>query len=163
MREMGQSAWLNTSSLTIQGLGKRVNVRGIGKKSNDWILWVNIYSVWPVSGRKAETFRKNRLIARPRSGIWILVHHARCSKRLFSKAAVSEGPEAYSLGYVEEPERYENEAGRLFQHLVQTSGICQSIGPNPASARSRLMCEKHRQPKNFLTDRGEGCAQATTV
>ena len=46
MREMGQSAWLNTSSLTLQGLGRRVNVREIGKESNDWILWGNIYSVW---------------------------------------------------------------------------------------------------------------------
>ena len=52
---------------------------------------------------------------------------------------------------------------RLFQHLAQTSGICQLIGAIPASTRSRLMCEKHRQPKNFLTDRGEGCAHATTA
>lgn len=46
---------------------------------------------------------------------------------------------------------------------AQTSGICQSIGASPASARSRLICEKHRHPKNFLTDKGEGCAQATTA
>src|SRR4029077_8645465 len=103
-----------------------------------------------------ETIREDRPIARPQTAIGMSVRHARCSKRLFSKAAVSEGPEAYPLGYVEDPERYENEAGRLFQHLAQTSGICQLIGPNPVSPRSRLMCEKHRQPKNFLTDRGEG-------
>ena len=110
--------------------------------------------------------------------IGMSVRHARCSKRLSSKAAASEGPEAYPLGYVEDPERCENEASdearldapgrggwekRLFQHLAQTSGICQSIGASPASARSRLMCEKHRQPKNFLTDKGEGCAHATTA
>jgi len=45
----------------------------------------------------------------------------------------------------------------------QTSGICQLIGGNPASVRSRLMCEKHWHPKNFLTDKGEGCAHATTA
>ena len=60
MREMGQSAWLNTSSFTLQASEGRVNVREIGKESNDWILWGNIYSVWPVSERKVETFRKNR-------------------------------------------------------------------------------------------------------
>ena len=76
---------------------------------------------------------------------------------------MSDGPKAYPLGYVEDPERCENEAGRLFEHLAQTSGTCHSIGAIPASARSRLMCEKHRHPKNFLTDKGEGCAQATTV
>jgi hypothetical protein len=49
------------------------------------------------------------------------------------------------------------------QCLAQTSEICQSIGVIPTSARSRLMVEKHRHPKNFLTDKGDGCAQATTV
>src|SRR6476660_3295691 len=78
---MGQSAWLNTSSLTLQGLGRRVNVRGIGKKSNDWILWGNIYSVWLVSGRKVETLRKDCPVARPQSAIGMSVRHARCSKR----------------------------------------------------------------------------------
>jgi hypothetical protein len=73
VREMGQSAWLNTSSLTLQGLGRRVNVREIGKESNDWILWGNIYSVWPVSGRKVETFRKDRPVARPQSAIGLPV------------------------------------------------------------------------------------------
>ena len=31
MREMGQSAWLNTSSLTLQGSEGRVNVRETGR------------------------------------------------------------------------------------------------------------------------------------
>jgi hypothetical protein len=61
VREMGQSAWLNTSSLTLQGLGRRVNVREIGKESNDWILWGNIYSGLVDSNRMLESFpRKAR-------------------------------------------------------------------------------------------------------
>ena len=54
MREMGQSAWLSTSSLTLQGSEGRVNARETGKGCKDWILWGNIYSVWPVIG-KGET------------------------------------------------------------------------------------------------------------
>ena len=55
---------------------------------------------------------------------------AECSKRPFSKAAASEGPEAYPLGYVEglndatclrEAASAEagNEAGGLFQHSAK--------------------------------------------
>ena len=52
---------------------------------------------------------------------------------------------------------------RAFSASCYTSGICQSIGSDPASVRSRLTCEKHRHPKNFLADKGEGCAVAITV
>ena len=49
MREMGQSAWLSTSSLTLQGSEARVNAMETGIGCNDWISWSNNYSVWPVS------------------------------------------------------------------------------------------------------------------
>jgi hypothetical protein len=57
VREMGQSAWLSTLLLTLQGLGKRVNVREIGKESNDWILWGNIYSGLRLRQRKRAVTR----------------------------------------------------------------------------------------------------------
>ena len=68
VREMGQSAWLNTSFLTIQGSEGRVNARETGKGCKDWILWGNIYSVWPVIG-KGETYLvgKSRSLALFRS------------------------------------------------------------------------------------------------
>ena len=116
------------------------STREIGKGCRDWILCVNIYSVWPVSGKKVETLRKDRPVEDPE----------RCENEAWDEARL----DAPGRGGWEK---------RLFQHLAQTSGICQSIGASPASARSRLMCEKHRHPKNFLTDNGEGCAHATTA
>ena len=50
MREMGQSAWLNTSSLTLQGSEERVNASETGTGCNDWISWGNNYSGWSVIG-----------------------------------------------------------------------------------------------------------------
>ena len=51
MREMGQSAWLSTSSLTLQGWKARVNAMETGTGCNDRISWSNNYSVWPASNR----------------------------------------------------------------------------------------------------------------
>jgi len=48
VREMGQSAWLNTSFLTLQGAEGRVNARETGTGSNDWLSWSNNYSVWSI-------------------------------------------------------------------------------------------------------------------
>ena len=45
----------------------------------------------------------------------------------------------------------------------QISGICQSIGAIAVSVRARLTCEKHRHPRNFLADNGDGCAQVITT
>jgi hypothetical protein len=52
----------------------------------------------PISERAVETLRKDRPVARPQEEIGLSILHARCSKRLSSKAAASEGPEAYPLG-----------------------------------------------------------------
>lgn len=52
MREMGQSAWLSTSSFTLQGSEGRVNAMETEIGCNDWILWSNNYS-----GRLAEECR----------------------------------------------------------------------------------------------------------
>jgi hypothetical protein len=51
VREMGQSAWLSTSSLTLQGSEARVNAMETGTGCNDRISWSNNYSVWPASNR----------------------------------------------------------------------------------------------------------------
>ena len=51
MREMGQSAWLNTSSFTLQGSEGRVNAMEAWISSNNWLLWSNNYSLWPSSKR----------------------------------------------------------------------------------------------------------------
>ena len=119
MREMRQSTWLSTSSVTLQASERRVNAMETEVGCNDRISWSNNYSVLPTCDGGLEKLRgghrRDRHITLP----------AQC--------------------------------------LTQTSGICQSIGAIPASARVRLMCEKHRHPKNFLTDKGEGCAQATTA
>ncbi len=48
MREMGQSAWLSTSFLTLQGSEERVNAMKAWISSNDWISWGNNYSIWLV-------------------------------------------------------------------------------------------------------------------
>jgi hypothetical protein len=88
---------------------------------------------------------------------------AECSKRPSSKAAGESKPEAYPHGYVEDFDEPRTKLAGFFSILPRyRSGICHSIGGNPASTRSRLMCEKHRHPKNFLTDNGEGWAHATT-
>jgi len=39
VREMGQSAWLNTSSITLQGSERRVNVKKTVAPANGWIAW----------------------------------------------------------------------------------------------------------------------------
>jgi hypothetical protein len=44
VREMGQSAWLSTSFLTLQGSEGRVNAMGTEIGYNDWISWSNNYS-----------------------------------------------------------------------------------------------------------------------
>ena len=53
MREMGQSAWLSTSSFILQGSEGRVNATETGIGCNDWISWNNNYSVLPASDRGA--------------------------------------------------------------------------------------------------------------
>ena len=51
MREMGQSAWLSTLTLTLQGSEGRVNARKTEGACNDRISWSNNYSVWRVIGK----------------------------------------------------------------------------------------------------------------
>ena len=41
-------------------------------------------------------------------------------KKSVQQGRSEEGPEAYPLGYVEDPERCENAAGGLFQHPAKT-------------------------------------------
>ena len=55
MREMGQSAWLSTSTLTLQGSERRVNAMETGIACNDRISWSNNYSVWRVIGKGDHT------------------------------------------------------------------------------------------------------------
>jgi len=52
VREMGQSAWLSTSFLTLQGWEARVNAMETGIGCNDRISWSNKYSIWPASSRE---------------------------------------------------------------------------------------------------------------
>jgi hypothetical protein len=51
VREMGQSAWLNTLLRTLQGAERRVNASETEIGCNDWISWSNHYSVLTGSGR----------------------------------------------------------------------------------------------------------------
>jgi len=102
VREMGQSAWLSTSSLTLQGSEARVNAMETGIGCNDGISWSNNYSIWPASDGGLEKLQGGQ--------------------------------------------RRDKHIPLPTQCLTQTSGICQSIGAIPASARSRLMIEKHRHP-----------------
>jgi hypothetical protein len=51
VREMGQSAWLNTSSLTLQASEGRVNAMETEVGCNDRISWSNNYSVLVASNR----------------------------------------------------------------------------------------------------------------
>ena len=51
MREMGQSAWPSTSSVTLQASERRVNAMETEVGCNDRISWSNNYSVWPASNR----------------------------------------------------------------------------------------------------------------
>jgi hypothetical protein len=44
VREMGQSAWLSTLSLTLQGSEGRVNAMETENGCNNWISWSNNYS-----------------------------------------------------------------------------------------------------------------------
>jgi hypothetical protein len=44
VREMGQSAWLSTSSITLQGSEGRVNAMETEHGCNGWISWSNNYS-----------------------------------------------------------------------------------------------------------------------
>jgi hypothetical protein len=46
---------------------------------------------------------------------------------------------------------------------VQTSGICQSIADKPVEVSESLIREKQREPKNFLADKGDGCAEEITT
>jgi hypothetical protein len=57
VREMGQSAWLSTSSLTLQGSEGRVNAMDTGIGRNERILWSNNYSVLSLFGRGLEKAR----------------------------------------------------------------------------------------------------------
>lgn len=72
MREMGQSAWLSTSSLTLQGSEERVNAMDTGIGCNERILWSNNYSVLPVIGRGLEKARGNRTVTQSYSNLWNL-------------------------------------------------------------------------------------------
>lgn len=60
MREMGQSAWLNTSPLTIQASEGRVNAPEAGTGSNSLISCSNNYSVGYSSGEDTEDVRSDR-------------------------------------------------------------------------------------------------------
>jgi hypothetical protein len=52
VREMGQSAWLNTSSLTLQGSERRVNAMETEVDCNNRISWSNNYSGLTASNRR---------------------------------------------------------------------------------------------------------------
>jgi hypothetical protein len=54
VREMRQSAWLNTSFFTLQGSEGRVNARETGTGSNDWLSWSNNYSICPTRTEDSE-------------------------------------------------------------------------------------------------------------
>jgi hypothetical protein len=61
VREMGQSAWLSTSSLTLQGSEARVNAMETRTGCNDRISWSNNYSVLAASNRGfGEALRESR-------------------------------------------------------------------------------------------------------
>jgi len=64
VREMGQSAWLSTLFLTLQGSEGRVNTRETEAGCNEWISWNNKYSVWLYSGRGWEALPGKRTVTR---------------------------------------------------------------------------------------------------
>ena len=51
MREMRQSTWLSTSSVTLQASERRVNAMETEVGCNDRISWSNNYSVLAASNR----------------------------------------------------------------------------------------------------------------
>jgi len=60
VREMGQSAWLSTSSLTLQGSEGRVNGMETKNACNDWISWSNNYSVQLAAECRHTSWGKSR-------------------------------------------------------------------------------------------------------
>jgi len=65
VREMGQSAWLSTSCLSLQGWEARVNAMETRIGCNDRILWSNNYSILPCAAADGSRSHGNRAFARP--------------------------------------------------------------------------------------------------
>jgi hypothetical protein len=71
-----------------------------GKGCKDWMVWSNIYAVWPALDKGSETLPEGSSSEwiTPISNRFCPVRYAGCSKSSSSKAAGDSKPEAYPLG-----------------------------------------------------------------